>query len=154
MFPSKLQAIYSQKALSFISTSFGSMTLIKRWCRYDARLLLDSLPQALPQDSLRTSLSPDSPTGWSDLPSDTEDTFFFAPEEAEDFRREKRRRLMDKNREERLKALRAEGGEDDGYQEEENWASDEEVCLSTFALRLMCHVRLYIHDPWRPHRAF
>lgn len=66
---------------------------------------------------------PSSPGGWSDLPSDAEDTFFFSPDEAEDYRREKRRRLIDQGREARLRALRAEEGE-----EEEQWGgSDEEV---------------------------
>ncbi|KAJ7302329.1 hypothetical protein DFH08DRAFT_1089805 [Mycena albidolilacea] len=91
--------------------------------RYDARLLLDALPKSthpLPP------LSPPSPTGWSDLPSDSEDTFFFSPDEADDYRREKRRKLMDHTREERLKARRVE----DGVPEEEGedvWGgSDEE----------------------------
>ncbi|KAJ7666870.1 hypothetical protein DFH06DRAFT_1184918 [Mycena polygramma] len=86
--------------------------------RYDARLLLDSLPK---QTSIST---PASPTGWSDLPSDSEDTFFFAPHEADDYRREKRRKLMDQAREERVKARRAEDGESE---EEDVWGgSDEE----------------------------
>ncbi|KAG0692974.1 hypothetical protein DFH29DRAFT_966425 [Suillus ampliporus] len=73
--------------------------------RYDVRLLLDSLPKhASSNASQPRSLSP---TGWSDLPSDTEDTFFFTPHEIEDYRREKRRRLIDRNREERLRALAA-----------------------------------------------
>ncbi|KAF8147736.1 hypothetical protein K438DRAFT_1625891, partial [Mycena galopus ATCC 62051] len=85
--------------------------------RYDARLLLDSLPK------LTRAFSPPSPTGWSDLPSDTEDTFFFTPREADDYRQEKRRKLMDQAREERLRARRAE----DGEPEEEVWGgSDEE----------------------------
>ncbi|KAG2119284.1 hypothetical protein DEU56DRAFT_974808 [Suillus clintonianus] len=73
--------------------------------RYDARLLLDALPEhASSSASQPRSLSP---TGWSDLPSDTEDLFFFTPHEIEDYRREKRRRLIDRNREDRLKALAA-----------------------------------------------
>jgi hypothetical protein len=72
-------------------------------------------------------VKPSSPGGWSDLPSDAEDTFFFSPEEVEDFRRDKRRRLIDRTREERLKARRAEDGEG-SEEEEEPWAgSDEEV---------------------------
>ncbi|KAE9409209.1 hypothetical protein BT96DRAFT_931980 [Gymnopus androsaceus JB14] len=67
--------------------------------------------------------APDSPTGWSDLPSDAEETYFFTAEETEDFRREKRRRLMEQTREERLKARM----EEDGEQGEEIWGgSDEE----------------------------
>ncbi|KAF8804034.1 hypothetical protein BYT27DRAFT_7170480 [Phlegmacium glaucopus] len=92
--------------------------------RYDARLLLDTLPKP----SVPAS-QPDSPTGWSDLPSDTEDTFFFTPDETEDFRREKRRRLLEQTREERLKARMEEDDvEDEENQEEEDvWGgSDEE----------------------------
>ena len=94
--------------------------------RYDARLLLESLPE-LP--SLREEISrPSSPGGWSGLPSDTEDTFFFSAEEAEDYHREKRRRVMDRDREARLKAIRAEEGSDEEKDPREDWGgSDEEV---------------------------
>jgi len=103
---------------------FSLVNVILR--RYDARLLLDTLPSRVPDAS---SPVPSSPTGWSDLSSDAEDTFFFAPDEAEDFRREKRRRLIDRAREERLKARLEEDGEDPNDQTvEEVWgASDEEV---------------------------
>ncbi|KAJ7086415.1 hypothetical protein B0H15DRAFT_348651 [Mycena belliarum] len=89
--------------------------------RYDARLLLDALPKSARQDT------PPSPSGWSDLPSDAEDTFFFSPHEAEDYRQEKRRRLLDRAREERLRARKAEEGEPEEEEEEDAWgASDEE----------------------------
>ncbi|KAJ3988998.1 hypothetical protein F5890DRAFT_175902 [Lentinula detonsa] len=66
--------------------------------------------------------SSSSPTGWSDLPSDAEDTFFLTADEIEDYRREKRRRLMERTRDERLKARMEEDGD-----EEEIWGgSDEE----------------------------
>ncbi|KAG2352692.1 hypothetical protein BDR07DRAFT_816711 [Suillus spraguei] len=89
--------------------------------RYDARLLLDAVPEhASPSTSQPRSLSP---TGWSDLPSDTEDTFFFTPHEIEDYRREKRRRLIDQNREDRLRAL----AETDESKQSDLWGgSDEE----------------------------
>ncbi|KAG1856975.1 hypothetical protein DFJ58DRAFT_745133 [Suillus subalutaceus] len=89
--------------------------------RYDARLLLDAVPEhASPSASQPRSLSP---TGWSDLPSDTEDTFFFTPHEIEDYRREKRRRLIDQNREDRLRAL----AETDESEQSDLWGgSDEE----------------------------
>ncbi|KIK36202.1 hypothetical protein CY34DRAFT_533995 [Suillus luteus UH-Slu-Lm8-n1] len=89
--------------------------------RYDARLLLDAVPEhASPSTSQPRSLSP---TGWSDLPSDSEDTFFFTPYEVEDFRREKRRRLIDQNREDRLRAL----AETDESEQSDLWGgSDEE----------------------------
>lgn len=68
--------------------------------------------------------------GWSDLPSDTEDTFFFSRNEAEDYHREKRRRVIDQGREERLKALRDAEGEEAEKREEDEWGgSDEEVAI-------------------------
>lgn len=106
--------------------------------RYDARLLLDNiLPNSNPEVSTGTPVSqqPDSPTGgWSDLPSDTEDTFFFNPDETEDFRKEKRRRLLEHTREERLKARMEEDHVDDEEnQEEDVWGgSDEEVRVHLF----------------------
>ncbi|KAF7324613.1 hypothetical protein MKEN_00502600 [Mycena kentingensis (nom. inval.)] len=86
--------------------------------RYDARLLLDALPPAAaPRPRSQ------SPSGWSDLPSDSEDTFFLTPEEADDYRRDKRRKVIDQAREERLRARR----EEDGVTEEDVWGgSDEE----------------------------
>ncbi|KAI5998396.1 hypothetical protein F5J12DRAFT_850164 [Pisolithus orientalis] len=78
--------------------------------RYDVRLLLDVLPthnHPGPSHAAATARRPLSPSGWSDLPSDTEDTFFFSPEEAEDYRRDKRRKLIDHAREERIRAILA-----------------------------------------------
>ncbi|PCH34808.1 hypothetical protein WOLCODRAFT_125047 [Wolfiporia cocos MD-104 SS10] len=96
-------------------------------CRYDARLLLDALPivSLIPRAPAER---PSSPGGWSDLPSDAEDTFFFSPGEVEDYRRAKRRRLIDQNREARLRALRAEADDDsDDADAQEEWGgSDEE----------------------------
>ncbi|PBK77313.1 hypothetical protein ARMSODRAFT_1079342 [Armillaria solidipes] len=68
--------------------------------RYDARLLLYDIDV----ERAGRSVLPESPGGWSDLPSDTEDTFFFSPEEADDYHREKKRRLNDQAREERLRS--------------------------------------------------
>ncbi|KAI0279547.1 hypothetical protein BGY98DRAFT_414942 [Russula aff. rugulosa BPL654] len=50
---------------------------------------------------------PDSPgeCGWSDLPSDAEDTFFLTPEETADLHRTKRLRHLDDLRNARLRAL-------------------------------------------------
>ncbi|KAF8237274.1 hypothetical protein L208DRAFT_1389507 [Tricholoma matsutake] len=97
--------------------------------RYDARLLLDALPLHLRSTTNATRSVPDSPGGWSDIPSDSEDTFFFSPQEVEDFHREKKRRLLDTNREERLRARRIEDGESSEVEEDEEiWGgSDEEV---------------------------
>lgn len=72
-------------------------------------------------------MPPDSPSGWSDLPSDSEDTFFFSPDEAEDYHRDKRRRLIEKTREERLKARREEDGESEEEEPDVWGGSDEEV---------------------------
>ncbi|KAG6917404.1 hypothetical protein DXG01_002673 [Tephrocybe rancida] len=95
--------------------------------RYDARLLLDALPTQVPHAGPSQDRNiPDSPGGWSDLPSDTEDVFFLSPEEVDDFRRNKKRRHIDHIREERLKARRAEDGES-SEEEQEVWGgSDEE----------------------------
>lgn len=69
---------------------------------------------------------PVSPSGWSDLPSDTEDTFFLDPEEVESYNRDKRRRILDRDREARLRAL--EELEISNGVEEDPWGgSDEEV---------------------------
>ncbi|KAI0062523.1 hypothetical protein BV25DRAFT_641336 [Artomyces pyxidatus] len=93
--------------------------------RYDARLLLDALPNVGPS-SPQTS-RPNSPSGWSDLPSDTEDTFFFSREEAEDYHRDKRRRQIDQLREDRLRALQAEEDAADSASAADKWGgSDEE----------------------------
>ncbi len=63
-----------------------------------------------------------------DLPSDAEDTFFFSAEEVEDYRREKRRRVIDRDREARLRAIRAEEGDEEERDPREDWGgSDEEV---------------------------
>ncbi|KAL7278204.1 hypothetical protein ACG7TL_008178 [Trametes sanguinea] len=76
--------------------------------------------------SSATSLEPDPPDGWSDLPSDAEDTFFLSPEEVDDYRREKRRRIIHEDRESRLRALKAER-EEEAEDPREDWGgSDEE----------------------------
>lgn len=88
---------------------------------YDVRLLLDDLPDLRSENM---PVRPLSPSGWSDLPSDSEDMFFFSPDELEDYRREKRRRLIDRNREERLRALATINGEEE---DPDPWGgSDEE----------------------------
>ncbi|KAI6097041.1 hypothetical protein F5141DRAFT_481037 [Pisolithus sp. B1] len=101
--------------------------------RYDVRLLLDVLPTAhdhpKPSSSTSAARRPLSPSGWSDLPSDSEDTFFFSPEEVEDYRRDKRRKLIDHAREERMQAILARDRETEGAAEEDSdvWGgSDEE----------------------------
>ncbi|KAG6833343.1 hypothetical protein H0H87_008519 [Tephrocybe sp. NHM501043] len=92
--------------------------------RYDVRLLLDTLPPLHPSETIQAA--PDSPGGWSDLPSDSEDVFFLSPEEVEDYRRDKKRRHIEHVREERLKARRAEDGELSAEEEDVWGGSDEE----------------------------
>ncbi|KDQ52528.1 hypothetical protein JAAARDRAFT_702311 [Jaapia argillacea MUCL 33604] len=81
---------------------------------YDARLLLDALPTIRPSATSQSShlhASPPSPTpsqsGWSDLPSDTEDTFFLSPQETQSYLSNKRLKLMEDSRQARLAALRS-----------------------------------------------
>ncbi|KAI0316895.1 hypothetical protein OF83DRAFT_1059618, partial [Amylostereum chailletii] len=91
--------------------------------RYDARLLLDEPPNFLSTD---VALSrPTSPGGWTDLPSDAEDTFFLSPDETEDYVRVKRRRQLEKLREERMRAM-ADDEIDEGVSGERWGGSDEE----------------------------
>jgi hypothetical protein len=92
--------------------------------RYDARLILD--PDSI--SAYREERRPSSPSGWSDIPSDAEDTFFFTQVETDDYRRYKRRRLMESAREERLRALAQLDPADEP--QETCWASDEEVRVS------------------------
>lgn len=97
--------------------------------RYDARLLLDALPD-VPLPTATSVEEPSSPGGWSDLPSDAEDTFFFSSQEVEDYRREKRRRIISEDRQARLRAIRSEVGDEekvDADPREEWGGSDEEV---------------------------
>lgn len=116
----------------------------KYYFRYDARLLLSSLPPILMGSRAGSSIvqhsttsCPPSPSGWTDLPSDAEDTFFFSPAEAEEFHRAKRRRLLDTAHEERLRAMRDRAVSDDADDdlEEEVWGgSDEEPESQQFDL--------------------
>jgi hypothetical protein len=101
------------------------LTFFYYFHRYDVRLLLDTANLTPTDDD---HAPPASPTGWSDIPSDAEDTFFFTPAEMDEFQREKRRRLLEKSREERLKARLQEDGIDDEVQDQDVWGdSDEEV---------------------------
>ncbi|KAH8987617.1 hypothetical protein EDB92DRAFT_2015019 [Lactarius akahatsu] len=73
--------------------------------RYDARLLLDALP-TVTVSAVPPHAPPDSPGGgWSDLPSDSEDTFFLTPDETADLHRTKRMRHLDALRTARMRAL-------------------------------------------------
>ncbi|VDC05262.1 unnamed protein product [Peniophora sp. CBMAI 1063] len=93
--------------------------------RYDARLLLDGPPVANGAGHDTSSDIRSSSPGWSDLPSDAEDTFFLAPEDIEDYERDKRRRAIEQLREDRMRALAADDEEEPV--DEDPWGgSDEE----------------------------
>ncbi|KAH9990193.1 hypothetical protein BJV74DRAFT_885034 [Russula compacta] len=110
--------------------------------RYDARLLLDALPTTPPTfvavddddgdgdpTTAAQSSWPDSPagSGWSDLPSDAEDSFFLTPEETTDLHRAKRLRHLDALRTARLRALSPDADNTDPNADADPWGgSDEE----------------------------
>jgi len=82
-----------------------------------------------------------SPSGWSDLPSDTEEMFFFSPEEAADSRHEKRQQLIEQAQEERVRARLEEEKQmlQDNVNEEHRGDSDEEVSfISRFNIITPC----------------
>ncbi|KAH9000631.1 hypothetical protein EDB86DRAFT_3063812 [Lactarius hatsudake] len=93
--------------------------------RYDARLLLDALP-TVSVSAVPPHAPPDSPGGgWSDLPSDSEDTFFLTPDETADLHRTKRMRHLDALRTARMRALSPCPDDDD---DADPWGgSDEET---------------------------
>ncbi|EJD00321.1 uncharacterized protein FOMMEDRAFT_30403 [Fomitiporia mediterranea MF3/22] len=123
--------------------------------RFDARLLLSELPTCCSaQDG--SEVQPGSPqlsSGWSDLPSDTEDAFFLSPLEIENVRRTKRRRVLEDARDQRLAALRAAGDSNDNSEErndEDIWGgSDEEP--DAMQLALMERTAIHLHTS--PDRA-
>jgi hypothetical protein len=95
--------------------------------------LLPTLPSR--EANVRES-SPLSSTGWSDLPSDAEDTFFFSGDEGDDYTRGKKRRRMEAGRAERMEALRLQMAQEtkdeeereQGKEKSEVWGGhDEEV---------------------------
>lgn len=107
--------------------------------RYDARLLLDALPDFEPPPGPTLAHPrPSSPSGWSDLPSDTDETFFFSPEEASDFKNEKRRRLLEQAHEERVKARLEEEKAQETVDDDPWGGSDEEVSYSGALTQFMC----------------
>lgn len=70
---------------------------------YDALNLLDALPPHTPRSR---SPSPALSVGFSDLPSDSEEMFYFDPTTREEIGREKKRRKLEDGREERLRLIR------------------------------------------------
>lgn len=98
--------------------------------------------EARPRDSVFRALADAVPPYWPDSmcetvknastvpPSTAEDTFFFSPDEIEDYRRDKRRRVIHEDRQARLRALHVEAPNDDQPPADprEDWGgSDEEV---------------------------
>ncbi|KAK4705680.1 hypothetical protein P7C70_g508, partial [Phenoliferia sp. Uapishka_3] len=69
--------------------------------RYDALNLLDAVPP-----SANEPPSPTLSAGFSDLPSDNEEMFYFDAETREEIEREKKRRKLNEGREERLRAIK------------------------------------------------
>ena len=129
--PSALIAAANQQVNAFPFVSLSSCPWTDIWTnRFDARLLLDILPDFdySSTDPTNQSLL-ESPSGWSDLPSDTEEMFFFPPEEVADFRNEKRQQLIEQAQEGRVKARLEEEKQmlQDSVNEERWGDSDEEV---------------------------
>ncbi|CAG8629191.1 1320_t:CDS:2 [Acaulospora colombiana] len=87
--------------------AYNSVPFTKLLSRYDVRLLLHSAPK-----SSVKAIEVDREDGWDDLPSDAEDLFFFSQEEADDIRREKKRKLMDAAHEARLAAMKVKDTEE------------------------------------------
>ncbi|KDQ12654.1 hypothetical protein BOTBODRAFT_176329 [Botryobasidium botryosum FD-172 SS1] len=98
--------------------------------RFDARLLLTSFSDLSISNSRRSSVEvrQPSPVGWDDLPSDSEKIFHLSPSEAEDYLAQKQRDLLNRNREDRLRALRAEdeAEEDEHVSDEDDNATEGE----------------------------
>ncbi|KNF00553.1 hypothetical protein PSTG_06246 [Puccinia striiformis f. sp. tritici PST-78] len=90
--------------------------------RYDARLLLSPPSSHSTLSNLQpqiTSPPPLSPTGYSDLPSDHEEMFYFEPEERHEIAQKKLRRKRDDERSVRIK-----------LREEEDRIREEQLRLS------------------------
>ncbi|KAH9077777.1 hypothetical protein EDB83DRAFT_2540350 [Lactarius deliciosus] len=114
--------------------------------RYDARLLLDA-PPTVSVSAMPPHAPPDSPGGgWSDLPSDSEDTFFLTPDETADLHRTKRMRHLDALRTARMRALSPCPDDDD---DADPWGgSDEEPDTAQAELmrRTAAHVARATND--------
>ncbi|KEP48534.1 hypothetical protein V565_122230 [Rhizoctonia solani 123E] len=128
----------------FIDRIHAILTLMHR---FDVRLLLDSLdnvatPASIQLDSLN---EPPADVGWDDLPSDAEDTFFLTPKEVDEYQHDKRRKMLEQGRQDRLRAL-AEANEinDPGVIPEALWGgSDEEPddAQANLMRRTAAHIR-------------
>ncbi len=107
--------------------------------------ILHLLP-SIPSLAQPTSPTSSTGTGFTDLPSDAEDTFFFSGSEDEvsyqQYERAKKRRKVEMGREERLRAMeegvrdgRVKGIDNEETEEkaEDGWISDEEVSGASLA---------------------
>lgn len=93
--------------------------------RFSRLHLVPHLPSAPRAPSPSSSLG-----GWSDLPSDAEDTFFFSGSEGEEYEQDKKRRKLDALRGGRLAALEDTSEKDrisQGHDEDVWGGSEEEV---------------------------
>ncbi|KAJ1303993.1 hypothetical protein OPQ81_008402 [Rhizoctonia solani] len=116
--------------------------------RFDVRLLLESLEDFATPDPIQLNAVNDPPAevGWDDLPSDAEDTFFLTPKEVDEYHHDKRRRMLERERQERLRAL-AEEDEVNGQGTESPEAlwggSDEEPddAQANLMRRTAAHIR-------------
>ncbi|GAA5890893.1 hypothetical protein JCM6882_008848 [Rhodosporidiobolus microsporus] len=126
--------------------------------RYDLLHLLPSLPSHLPHPApvfssttpANTSTSdppaPPSP-GFSDLPSDHEELFYFSPVERADLEKRKKRRRMDEEREERVRQREEEDRRAEGKEApkegEVDWEAGDEPSPTLLSLMLRLHATLY-----------
>jgi len=98
------------------------------------RLLLPSIPE-YPRALASEEHRPEN-EGWDELPSDAEDMWFFGGEEAEEYRRKKRRKLNEDMRNTRVRQIAARASENS----DELWGgSDEEVFDFPF-LQILYHL--------------
>ncbi|KAG8876721.1 hypothetical protein FRB97_003981 [Tulasnella sp. 331] len=119
--------------------------------RFDALLLITSLPSITTssQPSTAAALNEDDET-WSNLPSDSEDTFFLTPLETRAYHRDKRLRAMDRLRDERMRALEAQEAEErqrsgaTAFADEDVWGGDDEEPTSQPQLDLMSRTAKHI----------
>lgn len=120
-----LQSVFSFSILPLLKPRSLNKRLAS--CRFDARLLLSSLP---PSDAQEASSSTDPATqiGWDDLPSDSEDTFFMSVAEIDTYLVDKRQRDMEINRQKRMRAFEEREAAERDPNDPAGWGgSDEEV---------------------------
>lgn len=95
------------------STRLLNLLCIGMFLRYDVLNLLVSLPSPSPP----TSPTPSSEGGFTDLGSDAEEMFYFAPTERDQVQREKKRRKLDSDQEKRMSLMAKQ--EEEGREEQD-----------------------------------